>query len=548
VGSWWASTFDQLRNQVTAVKNARNWQLPTSYGSRSTVSGLGTAIHPQGKNRDWVPEGLITDFWQNQRGTLFSGSEQLNATEVVKRTLHLKGVLTKILLHKGEAELNINLKYPDLTSGVAGWLKTLTEKDDQQAKIAIDRYQKVTESICTEFPWTQNVSKEAWGIPWIDNRDNNNLHYLNPRLISPGWLIEELEEKETRSLELNKLQQTVQSHFPPGNNPTDWYVLAVGDGDGMGNWLKGNYLDTYGDYIPEALREKIDRIPDPQIREPLKEFIKAKKRMGPSSHSALSRALLDFSNKLVPYLTEERYAGKLIYSGGDYVLAYSNLWEWDRWLWDIRQCFKGAKDDGQEFENQGNYWQYQDSSKGFNRPLFTMGSKATISFGLVIANSSVPLAIALENMRAAEEEAKEHFCGSLPKGKRKKDALQVRVLYGNGNVLKATAKFDVFNTWKELINNCPNLEPALLEQSAQVWQEHPVPVEGAIAPWVKAFCDRRQALQDDQVGVFSEGLTQLITELWQSTEESDRDREIRSWLKLGAFILRKRNITLGGDK
>ncbi len=43
--------------------------------------------------------------------------------------------------------------------------------------------------------------------------------------------------------------------------------------------------------------------------------------MGPSTHSALSRALLDFSNQLVPYLTQNRYAGRLIYGGGDDVFS-----------------------------------------------------------------------------------------------------------------------------------------------------------------------------------------------------------------------------------
>lgn len=66
--------------------------------------------------------------------------------------------------------------------------------------------------------------------------------------------------------------------------------------------------------------------------------------MGPATHSALSRSLLDFANQLVPYLTESRYAGRLIYCGGDDILAYTNLWEWDKWLWDIRQCFKGQED------------------------------------------------------------------------------------------------------------------------------------------------------------------------------------------------------------
>ena len=50
-----------------------------------------------------------------------------------------------------------------------------------------------------------------------------------------------------------------------------------------------------------------------------------------------------------------------------------------------------------------------------------MGEKATISFGLVIAHHSVPLAIALENLWEAEEKAKDHEY--LKDGeKQKKDA------------------------------------------------------------------------------------------------------------------------------
>ncbi|PLZ52410.1 Cas10/Cmr2 second palm domain-containing protein, partial [Fischerella thermalis] len=94
-------------------------------------------------------------------------------------------------------------------------------------------------------------------------------------------------------------------------------------------------LEKYGDYIPSQLSVNLDSF---------QKFLEVKKRMGPSTHNALSRALLDFSNQLVPYLTQQRYAGRLIYAGGDDVLAYTNLWEWDNWLWDIRQCFRGDKD------------------------------------------------------------------------------------------------------------------------------------------------------------------------------------------------------------
>ena len=61
-----------------------------------------------------------------------------------------------------------------------------------------------------------------------------------------------------------------------------------------------------------------------------------------------------------------------------------------------------------------------------------MGKNATISFGIVIVHHSVPLAIALESLWSAEAKAKEHFY--LKEGKKdQKDAVQVRVLYGNGN-------------------------------------------------------------------------------------------------------------------
>jgi hypothetical protein len=41
-------------------------------------------------------------------------------------------------------------------------------------------------------------------------------------------------------------------------------------------------------------------------------------------------------------------------------------------------------------------------------------------------------------------------------------------------------------------------------------------------------------------------LSQWLTEMWQTNSTSTRDDEIGYWLKLAAFILRKRDIKLGG--
>lgn len=476
VGSWWASIFDQTRFALNAVKNARNWQLPTAFGPRSSVSGIGPVVHPHSKNNDWITEGEADNFWNNTAG-LFDGIEKLNATEVLKRGLHQ--ILPSVLFpeqHERHHE-KLSLFYPDLSSGVAGWLRQMQREGNQKA---IDYFTEACDDICDEFEWTNNrkdaPARLPWGIPWI--AENHPDDWLNPRLLNAGWLIDDfdpnpifdkpftsIQQKEAKREELKRLQEFISKRFPPGNNPTDWYVLAAGDGDGMGEWLKGTHLKQYKEYIPEALLPKIATMPT-ELQESFKEFLDQNKRMGPATHSALSRALLDFSNQLVPYLTEQRYAGRLIYGGGDDVLAYTNLWEWDNWLWDIRQCFKGAEDPRHEFESRGDYWQWckEEKSPVAKRPLFTMGSEATISFGIAIAHHSVPLAIALENLWEAEEKAKEHT--SLNGDK--KDAVQVRILYGNGNILESTAKFDVFYQWQQLINASSKLESAIFEQAAQV--------------------------------------------------------------------------------
>ncbi|PLS67359.1 MAG: type III-B CRISPR-associated protein Cas10/Cmr2, partial [Cyanobacteria bacterium M5B4] len=209
-------------------------------------------------------------------------------------------------------------------------------------------------------------------------------------------------------------------------------------------------------------------------------------------------------------------------------------------------------DPGDEFDHAGDYWRWKDKDKLPDhlsaRPLFTMGSNATISFGIVIVHHSVPLAIALENMWQAEAEAKEHKYIDQTGKEQAKDAVQVRVIYGNGNILKATSKFDVFAQWQQLVNldiDIANTDrPALFEQAAKVWDQHPVPVYEAIDAWCVAFCDRREKLNDDNKDKFRNALTQFIEALWIKTKKDKRDEEIKNWLKLAAFILRKRDIKI----
>lgn len=596
VGSWWPYVFDQLRFSLSSVKSARVWKLPTAFGPRSTISGFGPVVYPHDRQKR-ITETDASQFWGNQweaelgdaetpekqrmLAGLFDGREQLNASETLKRGLHKVLHFERVLNLKDEDA--IAAAYPDLTAGVAGYLKSYQEFGaEQKAEVRPIREQHfiaVCGAIVDHSPWAEEVAKEMrgkWGIPWID--DKNEPKKYHSRLLNPGWLVEDAVTDELTSLrqqlkealivkddaQIRSLRRSIITEkagyreeirslinsYYPNNNPADWYVLAAGDGDGMRHWLKGKPLENYQDYMSDDLD-----IQAPDISDALKAVKdNMQKRMGPSTHAALSRSLLDFSNQLVPYLTEQRYAGRLIYSGGDDVLAYTNLWEWDQWLWDIRQCFRGAEDPKSEFDSTGDYWRRKTTAtqpKPYvsDRPLFTLGKKATVSFGLVIAHNSVPLAIALENLWEAEDKAKKHFCETA-KPEKAKDAVQVRVIYANGNILEATSKFGAFSWWQQLLPQAgdpdPKVTSALFEQAAQLWSQHPAPAYEALEPWTQVFCSRRDLFSNDKDALekFRCRLEQFLQCLWCTTQENDQLTEIQNWLKLAAFTIRTRNITI----
>jgi CRISPR-associated protein Cmr2 len=167
--------------------------------------------------------------------------------------------------------------------------------------------------------------------------------------------------------------------------------------------------------------------------------------MGPATHVALNRALLDFSNRLVPYLTEQRFAGRVIYSGGDDVMATLPLADLPQYLRSLRAAWSGADDPKREFTSAGGYWQPNPRLRLTlpDRPLFTMGKDATMSLGIVIAHKSVPLPTVLESIWEAEKDRAKQIAG--------KDGLCFRVIYGSGNTLEALMKGKLLDAWWSLI-------------------------------------------------------------------------------------------------
>lgn len=463
VGTWWPSLQSRLGQGIQSIKNTRTWSIPPAPGERSTLSGQFSAVHPNflydEKRREGggLPASSMRLFWRIMAELypgLFNGSEKLNAIELTKRMAWEYGGIAESLGIEinldGETDYEQLIRFPNLSSIASArfayncpdkirvFWKEL-EKLIRQ-KLSSDREKFGSRTRGRPFQVPKTDAK-------IDQTFNQT---FNGVMFSSKWLADDmgLENKQEEETLRSLVDQAHKNSGFVDGSPADWWVIVLGDGDSMGKYVSGSKLHNYEEYlVKDAVAEEIRQIPE------FAKLCQTKKRMGPATHVGLNRALLDFSNRIVPHLTEQRFCGKVVYSGGDDVMAMLPLEDLPEYLRSLRAAWCGEKDPYREqppddvdvtFTNQGGYWQPESKSNGDlqglpNRPLFTMGSGATMSLGVVIAYKSVPLPTVLETLWGAEKERAKKLPG--------KDGLCFRVIYGGGNVLEAVMKGTLLESW-----------------------------------------------------------------------------------------------------
>mgnify|MGYP001791946179 CR=1 FL=1 len=485
VGTWWGSLQARLGQSMQAIKNTRRWQIPVAPGERSSLSGQFSALHPRlnytkFKHGRGMAAGSMRMFWKLMPLAypgLFDGSERLNALELTKRMAWRYGGVAERLgvsLEQDEEDFGKAIRFPNLTSIAAGrfasshpevidsYWKELRRSiyqnaSDDKSALTLDNHEK----FCS-------VTHRSFQIKQADTALRDVIegnHDYNGVMFSAKWLAEDmgLEKDATQELRGLVAQAHQKANFAD-SSPSDWWVLLLADGDGMGQYVNGRNLHTYQSYLIEDLvnHDGIDG-------EAWSDFLtKTKKRMGPATHVGLNRALLDFSNRLVPHLTEHRFCGKVIYSGGDDVLVALPLADLPGYVRSLRAAWCGGEDPGGEepsdrFQDIGDYWRPRYPEKMSHlpdRPLFTMGAGATMSMGIIIAHKSVPLPTVLENLWEAEKDRAKKLLGGGEdqNGKpiRAKDGLCFRVIYGSGNTLEALMKGHLLERWWEMVRRCEN--------------------------------------------------------------------------------------------
>lgn len=216
-----------------------------------------------------------------------------------------------------------------------------------------------------------------------------------------------------------------------GHRHETYYAVIQMDGDHMGAWLAGN---------EDATRLRFRETWHPQVQaavaqfehEPaLKQYFESSRPASPARHAFVSSALNQFSLHVARHIVEEIGKGRLLYSGGDDLLALVAVDDLLPVMLLLRAAYSGWGDAaGLSCDLKG-----LEIGRGYvrlaGRLLPAMGPKATASIGAVVAHHTAPLAHVLRQVRTAERSAK--------RGGR--DAFCLRVMKRGGGEVGVTASF-----------------------------------------------------------------------------------------------------------
>ena len=235
-----------------------------------------------------------------------------------------------------------------------------------------------------------------------------------------------------------------------------YYALLLMDGDRMGRILSGDesedsdapgcaisYLDSFHPQVRDGFETRASKNPA------LKEYGQQIRAMSPNRHLAISGVLNDFALHVVPEVIEHEYLGRVLYAGGDDVMAMLPVADLLPAMRRLRCAYSGHDPRDASID-----WKAARASRelvckdGFallpprsgRKPgsgsrrghLMRMMGGATASCGAVVAHHQAPLTAVMRELREAEQRAKNE-------GGR--NAFSLTVVKRSGGVLHLTANW-----------------------------------------------------------------------------------------------------------
>ena len=222
-----------------------------------------------------------------------------------------------------------------------------------------------------------------------------------------------------------------------GSRPETYYALIKMDGDRMGAWMAGNepgfqrrFDSAWHPQVRHAVQQKFGHVPE------LKRYAEAMRPASPARHAVISGVLNDFSTHVARHCVEEVFKGKLIYAGGDDVLAMVSVDDLLPCMLLLRAAYS-VVGEWSDLPGFGDMIKL-DLRRGYvslrGRLMPMMGSHATASIGAVVAHHQAPLSHVLRQLDGAEKTAKKH------QG-RGRNAFCLRIIKRAGGEVGVTSRF-----------------------------------------------------------------------------------------------------------
>lgn len=236
-----------------------------------------------------------------------------------------------------------------------------------------------------------------------------------------------LERSSDNPSEESEIKRTISDLM--GTPIEGYYALLMMDGDKMGSWVSGSDEEcslTYEQSFHPQIRAEIESR-GYKSNVAVKSYLESRRVISPGRQVAISTALNDFSTTVAKYVIEDCFKGRLIYAGGDDVLAMLSVDDLLPAIQFLRAAYSGSNFDTGTTGLQ--------LDRGYarvgGRLLRMMGETATASIGAIVAHHQSPLSAVLRDLRKAEKEAKNNG----------RNAFCLRVLKRAGGEIGITGRF-----------------------------------------------------------------------------------------------------------
>ncbi len=293
-------SLQEVESLFAARKRLRDFLPQEEPGEKSSISGERQVLYARsGHGQDPVKE-----FWQrvaqyqSENDIDKEGNEHLDAIDTVKRFAMKIEKLTS--LPRSE-EKPFQQPFPSTSSiATASFIESVI-RNGQTLSAALSNWQEATKGKLTskaaeaaeDIPYLPELNQKTKSFPlqWLLQRDGD-LYF--PEMFTLRRLEKDygITDKQKAERVISQGQKALRALLDATDvlkiaRPTPYYAVLQMDGDNMGILLSG-------------VKDQAE-------------------------HKAISGGLSAFSRDLAPRIVEERYPARLVYAGGDDVLAFAPL-------------------------------------------------------------------------------------------------------------------------------------------------------------------------------------------------------------------------------